>query len=156
MPLMGFSDPKHIPLILDGSKAQTTRKPRKNPIKVGDVLQVYYKPRMRQSCNNCINYHIITGKVCPVIISDSHYCPKHINFVGTAKVIKIVSFHELTNFNSNDLSEYAAVLYQWARADGFKDFQEADEWFTRVHGSNWMFKDWDIIYFDGDWHKVGY
>lgn len=151
MVMMSFSEPNHVPLILDGRKAQTTRKPRKNPIKVGDTLQLYYKSRMvKGTCDNCIEigdcsngYHV-TG---------FEGCNKWNNFFGTAKVTKIESFHELTNFDSNDLSKYALVLHDWAVKDGFKDFQEADEWFTYVHNPNWIMQDWDIIYFKGDWLK---
>jgi hypothetical protein len=34
--------------LLDGTKTQTIRFPRKRPFKVGDNLQVYWKPRTKQ------------------------------------------------------------------------------------------------------------
>ena len=47
MPLLGFT--KLRGKLLDGSKTQTIRKPRKVPLKVGDKLYVYWMPRTK-SC----------------------------------------------------------------------------------------------------------
>jgi len=47
MPLIGFTKLKEK--LLDGSKTQTIRKPRKHPIKVGDKLFIYWKLRTK-SC----------------------------------------------------------------------------------------------------------
>jgi hypothetical protein len=56
VPILSFSDSNHVPLILDGRKAQTTRRPRKNPIKVKDTLRVYFRSRMKKgTCLNCIS-----------------------------------------------------------------------------------------------------
>jgi hypothetical protein len=46
MPLLGFTKLKDK--LLDGSKLQTIRKPRKYPLKVGDKLYVYWKPRIKE------------------------------------------------------------------------------------------------------------
>lgn len=46
MPLLGFSVFKDK--ILNGEKRQTIRKARKIPIKVGDTLYLYWKPRTKQ------------------------------------------------------------------------------------------------------------
>jgi len=46
MPLLGFTKLKDK--LLDGSKTQTIRKPRKHPIKVGDKLFIYWKLRTKQ------------------------------------------------------------------------------------------------------------
>lgn len=45
-PLLGFTKLKEK--LLDGSKTQTIRKPRKRPIKVGDKLYVYWKLRTKE------------------------------------------------------------------------------------------------------------
>ena len=147
MPLMSFSEKKHIELILSGEKAQTTRKPRKNPIKDGGILYCYFKPRMKKSCKNCIS------GTCKNSILNNHMewpvidCMGHINKFGTAKVtcLKHVTGNARFKYwNIEDLDE-------WAKLDGFEDIQEADEWFTRVHGPDWREQDWTIIYFEGDW-----
>jgi len=46
MPLLGFTKLKSK--LLDGSKTQTIRKPRKYPLKVGDKLFVYWKLRTKE------------------------------------------------------------------------------------------------------------
>ena len=46
MPLLGFTKLKDK--LLDGSKTQTIRKPRKHPIKVGDKLYIYWKLRTKE------------------------------------------------------------------------------------------------------------
>lgn len=45
-PLLGFTILKEK--LLDGSKTQTIRKPRKHPIKVGDTLYIYWKLRTKE------------------------------------------------------------------------------------------------------------
>lgn len=46
MPLLGFTKLKDK--LLDGSKTQTIRRPRKYPFKVGDKLYIYWKLRTKQ------------------------------------------------------------------------------------------------------------
>jgi len=46
MVLLGFTKLKEK--LLDGSKTQTIRKPRKHPFEVGDRLQIYWKLRTKQ------------------------------------------------------------------------------------------------------------
>jgi hypothetical protein len=46
MPLLGFTVLKDK--LLDGSKTQTIRLPRKRPLAVGDKLYIYWKPRTKE------------------------------------------------------------------------------------------------------------
>ena len=46
MTLLGFT--KLLPKLLDGTKTQTIRKPRKHPLKVGETVQIYWKLRTKQ------------------------------------------------------------------------------------------------------------
>ena len=46
MPLLGFTKLKEK--LLDGTKTQTIRKPRKHPIKEGDKLFIYWKLRTKE------------------------------------------------------------------------------------------------------------
>lgn len=46
MPLLGFTKLKAK--LLDGTKTQTIRKPRKHPLKVGDKLFIYWKLRTKE------------------------------------------------------------------------------------------------------------
>lgn len=59
MPLLGFS--KLLPKLLDGSKLQTIRKPRKHLIKEGDTLYIYWKLRTKQ-CRK-LGEGIVTSKI---------------------------------------------------------------------------------------------
>lgn len=47
MPLLSFSVLKNK--LLDGSKTQTIRVPRKHPLKVGDKLYIYWKCRTKET-----------------------------------------------------------------------------------------------------------
>jgi hypothetical protein len=46
LPLLGFTKLKSK--LLDGTKTQTIRRPRKHPLKVGDKLFVYWKLRTKE------------------------------------------------------------------------------------------------------------
>lgn len=46
MPLLGFTKLKSK--LLDGTKTQTIRKPRKHPLKVGDKLYIYWMLRTKE------------------------------------------------------------------------------------------------------------
>jgi hypothetical protein len=155
MPLLSFSDSNHVPLILDGRKAQTTRKPRKNPITVNDTLYVYFRSRMKKgTCLNCIS------KTCTKSNANTknsledwgkdNDCEFWYNFIGTAKVTAVVRVGRTTlNIDKWDDREKES----WAIADGFTNFDEADKWFKRIHGPDWQAQEWDIIHFEGDWLK---
>jgi hypothetical protein len=57
MPLLSFSVLKDK--LLDGSKTQTIRVPRKHPLKVGDKLYIYWKCRTKET--EKLGEGIITG-----------------------------------------------------------------------------------------------
>jgi len=158
VPILSFSDSKHVPLILDGSKAQTTRRPRKNRITVNDTLRVYFRVRMKKgTCLNCIS------KTCTKSNANSdpknslledwgkdNDCEFWYNFFGTAKVTTVVRVGRTT---LNIDKWYDHEKESWAVADGFKNFAEADKWFKRIHGPDWQAQEWDIIHFEGSWLK---
>lgn len=152
MPLMSFSDQKHVPMIIDGRKQQTTRKPRKNPITVKNTLHCYFKSRINKgTCYNCINQECEKLNLFNKMVEkDLPLCPEWVNAFGKAKVTAVVRIGRTTpSFDK----WYDHEKEEWAVADGFDDFHGADEWFKRVHGPDWMSKDWDIIYFEGEWLK---
>jgi hypothetical protein len=94
--------------ILDGSKHQTIRKPRKNPIKKGDTLHLWWKQRSPEReklgearCNGIINVTIY---------------PRCVN-------------------NSTDQSiTDPSTLDRFAIADGFDSWLHMVEWFSNTHG----------------------
>lgn len=162
MSLMPFTEPEHVELLLEGTKKQTTRLPRKHPVKIGETLYCYYKPRMKASCNNCIAYNnedtdCVHGNKC-------HYWH---NYFGEAKAILTehywnpLSFPEVINDGSDHrFAQFAelvkepegkAMLEEWATKDGFLSFKQADKWFIEHHGMGWMNKDLDVITFEPKW-----
>ena len=168
MPIMPFSIPEHIPLLLDGRKVQTTRQPRKKPLKVGDVLYCYYKPRQKKGCSNCIS------KACKIPIERRHVkdlcnfppCDKFDNYFGVAEITGIIHCNNILGMNSLPFEYYlkgenwihgfdkfnTTDLLKWAKADGFANLDEADKWFgksTRL----WKMLDWDVITFHPRWLK---
>ena len=154
MPLMSFSEPGHIPLLISGEKAQTTRQPRKNPVKVGDILYCYYKPRQKDSCRNCITpcridferrqhfgYSYMPAALKP--------CEKWNKFFGEA-VVSVVKPLDFANMTGEEVDD-------WAVADGFENFEKADAWFTQkysvrgIDGSDWINWRWEVIVFTPRW-----
>ena len=166
---MPFSEPQHVPLLLSGAKMQTTRQPRKRPLKVGEILHCWFKPRQKKSCKNCI---VPQSKDAISCMKYGDFCANHSNFFGKAKVTGILHFD---NSKSNHVaadSEYntympiiawectlagfdrqpEAFMEAWARADGFADFKEAHKWFTKSTGNDqWMFLPFDVIIFKPGW-----
>ena len=70
MVLLGFTKLKDK--LLDGSKRQTIRLPRKRPFKVGDELQVYWKLRTKQ-CEklfDAIVTKVERKRVCDLTLED--------------------------------------------------------------------------------------
>ena len=142
MVLISFSEPKHIKKILNGEKRQTTRPPRKYPIEICSMAQLYYKPRMKKSCKNCIadcGYSICgMTEYIPAML-----CSNHINFFGTAKIIKV----EELDFNLLSPGELEA----WAIADGFESWDQANDWFVKHNGPDWTSSIWNVITWKPAW-----
>lgn len=148
MVLLSFSEQSHINKILDGSKRQTTRQERKDPLTPGDIIQLYYKPRMRAGCRNCIVddcQYSATGS--------SNYvpdmcCSVQTNFFGEAVVVGV----EHINFSKMD----AEALEEWAHADGFDSWLSAALWFTGTYSKkleNWRIANWVVITWKPEWLK---
>ncbi len=144
MPLMSFSEPFHVPLILSGEKRQTTRQPRKRALKVGQVLNCYFKPRQKKGCGNCINFRY-EDRGCV----DGVGCSYWRNYFGQA-VILFIKPLDIISMDDEEASD-------WAERDGFESFEKADEWFSAkysqggIDGSDWVNWTWDVITFDPRW-----
>ncbi len=156
MALLSFSEPAHVPLILDGRKRQTTRQERKNPIKVGDILQVYYKSRCLKSCGNCINpecpYAVQGDLECDYVKTGlkRFTCDQHTNFFGTARVTSVETIYP------DQMTDEAREA--WAKADGFDSWTKAALWFGAKYGKkfeNWRVVPWVVIKFAPAWLKEG-
>ncbi len=148
MVLISFSEPDHIPKIFDGRKRQTTRQPRKNPIKVGDTVQLYYRSRMSKDCKNCINQNCQFGDRKALRDTKGligQRCGAHTNFFGTAKITSVgdLDFDLLS----------PGALDVWAVADGFESWEQANKWFSTHHGAgpNWTRFPWVVIKWEPNW-----
>ena len=178
MPLLTFSVRDHVELIKTGQKKQSTRSPRKLPLKLGAKLFCYYKSRMKKgTCVNCICFDYedqdcVAGKACPCWT----------NFFGVYQIVGILHcnsavsdtvYQDYTTAITLDFStaifgkgferNIASLGYQsqqfmeeWAIADGFKSsnasqsLNDAHAFFTKSTGtSQWMFMPWTIILFEG-------
>jgi hypothetical protein len=148
MPMIGYSIPEHIPLIMDGTKRQTTRRPRERyPFKEGDRLYNYFIPRIKSgTCKNCLNQLDCTKKGRKV-----NNCLSWSNYFGAADTAHIERLREV---DDNTFVHWSLnKLEGWAIADGFRDVSQADGFFTKQYGTEWDYIEYDIITFLGDWLK---
>jgi hypothetical protein len=136
MPIMSFSIPDQVLKLLDGRKQQTTRLNRKRPLKIGDTLYCYYKPRMKQSCINCINYSD-EDLGCISYVGCSYWD----NYFGEAEIIQLRSF-----------SLYKYSMEEWSDADGFDNIDRAMDWLEKTH-PEWEIHmdDFMVITFKSKW-----
>ncbi|MDM7919441.1 MAG: hypothetical protein QUS12_09780, partial [Methanosarcina sp.] len=130
MPVIGYSIPEHIPLIKDGTKRQTTRRPRADRmIQEGDRLYNYFIPRLKSgTCKNCLNQLNCTTKGYKV-----SNCPSWSNYFGAADVVHVERLREP---DDNTFVHWSLnKLEAWAIADGFRDVNQADGFFTGQYGT---------------------
>lgn len=111
MPAISFSVFKDK--ILSGEKKQTIRLPRKNPIKAGDRLYLYWHQR---SPNN----ELLLETVCVG--------------VNTVKVSQATVYIYDENLLFHKSINDEAKLNTFAIADGFNDWNHMREWFQQQHG----------------------
>lgn len=145
MVLMIFSEPKHVRMLRNGLKPQTTRTPRKNPVKEGDILHCYYRSRMAKTCANCVNAECEFSVLGDKAAEKGYKCEKHTSFIGVATVTKVA--HPKFPIMQQSVKDL------WAVQDGFKDWNEANQWFVDHHGPDWQDTDFEVIMFDGHWLK---
>jgi hypothetical protein len=100
-------------LIVEGKKTQTIRNFRKHPIKVGERLYLYYAMRTK-FCKKL--KEAICGSVDKITIRKKSILIHH---PEKSKRLKITEKEKLDRF---------------AVADGFKDFEEMQRWWTLTHG----------------------
>jgi hypothetical protein len=119
MPGLSFSVFKDK--IIDGSKTQTIRKPRKYPIKLGDRLQLYWQQRTKN---------------CELLLSACCFaCIQIYIYPDGAKLLSFDGWEPIEN------------LDQFAIADGFNNWQEMRDWFDKAHGLpfNGVLIKWEVL-----------
>lgn len=164
MVLFSFSIIDHISEIKDGTKSQTTRIPRKQrsngkpAYSVGEKVQLYYRPRMKRTCDNCI----VTPQPTPCAHFHSEMidCPYHNNFFGESEIIEILHYHNAP-YKENGTEVWMGCTIghlddedrkAWAVADGFKNWDEADDYFIGAkkdgYDNYWHNRNYDVIVWD--------
>lgn len=180
MTLMIYTERNHIIPMRSLQKVQTTRPRRKNPIKVGGLLQCYFASRMKKyTCFNCISEKCLVQPFSDNLYKDSIANRAYIketgchdpwtNFFGEAIVTEIVHSWNPQNWLGDTEEEYYILTFddildeepdwleQWAVKDGFpQGFKQADEWFTRKYGVDWKKNEMDIFYFEPQWKFIDY
>jgi len=108
MPAISFSDADFRIKILDGKKQQTVRNPRKNPIKAGDLLHLFYRQRspecMKLGIANCLSVADIEIHECCLYIGGLAVCTEQ-------------------------------RMHEFAVADGFQDWEKLIQWFKVSEGA---------------------
>ncbi len=107
MPLLGFSVFKEK--IQDGSKRQTIRKKRKQPIKVGDTLYLYWHTRQKD-CE----------KLGEATCKEAFYVG--FNY-GSLEVIA----------EEYELIDSMPQLDEFAKQDGFESYRAMWDWFSKTY-----------------------
>jgi hypothetical protein len=105
MPAINFQK-QFVDKIISGEKRQTIRKKRKNPIKVGDSLTLFYGQRTKH---------------CKEILKT------------TCKEILDIEIMYPGNVWIND--KLLSEKDDFAKQDGFKDFNEMFDWFYNRYGA---------------------
>ena len=113
-PLLGFTKLKEK--LLDGTKTQTIRKPRKHPIKVGDKLYIYWKLRTKecQKLGEGIVTKIVRKKLYEInnedAKKDGFESIGHLNALGS-----FLSAFLLMHPNITDATEFDIITWKWIK-----------------------------------------
>ena len=111
--------------ILDGSKRQTIRAVRKNPIKEGETLYMWWKQRSPER-----------------------------EKLGEAKCVRVtrIFIHRDSFVMPHILGQLPEILDSFAIADGFDNWQQLIEFFENAHGLPFegVLIEWDSIVRDVD------
>lgn len=110
MPLLGFTKPKSK--LLDGTKTQTIRKPRKHPLKVGDKLFIYWKMRTKEceKLGEAVITRIVRKKLGEITTEDA----VKDGFVNR-RVFMDIFTRMLTDACMND--EFDVITFEWTHKE---------------------------------------
>lgn len=116
MPLLGFTKLKDK--LLDGSKTQTIRKPRKYPLKVGDKLFIYWKLRTK-SCEK-LGEAVITKIVRKSLrdITEDEAVKDGFEKIGfsTARNQLLTAFWKM-HPNADLSTEFDIITFEWTQKE---------------------------------------
>lgn len=107
MPLLGFTKLKNR--LLDGSKLQTIRKPRKTPLKEGDKLFVYWKLRTKQ-CEK-LGEAVVTKIVRKKLVEINNEDAVLDGFKNLSEFDRL--FHEKMHPHASMQDEFDVISFRW-------------------------------------------
>lgn len=116
MPLLGFTKLKEK--LLDGSKTQTIRKPRKHPLKVGDKLFIYWKLRTKE-CEKLGEAVITKIERKPILTITEEEAVKdgfEQRGYSTARNELLTAFARM-HPNIGISSEFDVITFEWTRKE---------------------------------------
>ena len=149
MPALSFQR-EFVDTLLRGDKQQTTR-PQTDRFKVGGIAQIYIEQR-RRITEKPIRRMTVAGsgvvyeRGYPLMKGYGHHTTNyHAHFLGKVEITEVYMFKPWMH------KGHGRHIYfeMWARADGFKNFHAADEWFTERYGDDWMQRTWTVIRWNG-------
>jgi len=139
MPALSFQE-MWLDALLSGRKKQTTR--ATDRIKVGDIVHIYNQQRkriadkpLRKMTPEGLERECIRSY--PLIRPDIMRGEGHAHFIGKVKITDVFGIHPCWM----SIEE----LDMWAWQDGFRNFIDADKWFTKNYGDDWMNRTWYVI-----------
>jgi hypothetical protein len=110
MVLLGFTKLKDK--LLDGSKTQTIRKPRKIPLKVGDKLYIYWKLRTKQ-CQK-LGEAKVTKIVRKCVAAMTHQDAVLDGFTSLQELaLALYAMHP----DVNEFSEFDIITFEWTKRE---------------------------------------
>jgi hypothetical protein len=162
MPALSFQE-EWLDKLLSGSKQHTTRQ-HTDRIKVGDVCHIYNQQRRRIGDKPLLRTTKTGRELICLKIEDEGTYPRPIG-PGVSGIdgrgnewYSLVRYHahllgkvvitEVYNLDPCD-APFDSTRVDWAHADGFDTFADADMWFMKRYGEEWDLIDWTIIKWNG-------
>ena len=111
-PLLGFTKLKDK--ILNGSKTQTIRKPRKVPIKVGDKLYIYWKLRTKEceKLGEAIVTKVVRKRIADMTMEDA----MKDGFDGVIELTSaLVAMHKISHYPFKE--EFDIITFRWIKQE---------------------------------------
>jgi len=157
MPALSFQG-RWLDPLLSGRKKQTTR--ANDRIKVGSIVHIYNQQRVRITAKPLrkttfegrqeISYRINNrGYPMPVELEPYNMSFElswyYAHFLGKVEISEVYSIRP-SKMRGAELEIWAMM---WSYADGFDSFLDANEWFKKNYGDDWMDRTWYVIRWDG-------
>ena len=143
--------------LLRSKKQQTSWLSGKQIYEVGEQIAIYNQMELA-IYNNPVRRLTITGKRHYYEYLDKPQLPclKDYFFANLLGIVTLTNVYEFQPSRCLFKTDHGAdFLDIWAQQDGFKDFDDANEWFVKNVSVDWMdkiydvlqWKTWDEVYF---------